>query len=197
MKTRDGETRRETGETRIRMRLGLDGPPSSSIRTGLPFLDHMLDAFATHGRFALEAEAQGDVQVDPHHLVEDCGICLGATLAEALKDGRPTARAGCFLFPMDRSLAQVALDLCGRPNLVWEVELEPQPLGGIDPRLFQDFFKGLADAARATIHVRLLARDNDHHAVEAVFKAFGRALREAVAPVEGSGPVSTKGKIDA
>ena len=158
--------------------------------------DRRLSAFACHGRFGLTAKGEGDTAVDPHHLIEDCGITLGAALAKALDGAGPVLRAGFFLFPMDGSLARVALDLCGRPNLVWDVPLGGFPLGGIDPNLFRDFFKGLVDGLRATVHVGVPYRDNDHHALEAVFKAFGRALREAVRPVEAMGVLSTKGTID-
>lgn len=197
MKPRIATLDRETKETRIRLELRLDGPAATRVSTGIPFLDHMMDALACHGRFGLEVEAQGDLHVDPHHLVEDCGIALGFAAAKALEGSGPVARAGCFSFPMDGSLAQVAIDLCGRPNLVWQVPLESERVGDVDPRLFRDFLKGFADGARATVHVFVPYRDNDHHALEAVFKALGRALREAVRPADGEGPLSTKGVLDA
>ena len=177
------------------MLVRLDGPPACSVRTGLPFLDHMLESFAVHGRFGLDAEAKGDLQVDPHHLVEDCGIVLGSALAQAVGEIKGVKRAGYFGFPMDCSLALVAVDLCGRPNLVWNVQLGTLPLGGVEPGLLRDFFKGLSDSLRATVHVNVPYRDNDHHAIEATFKAFGRALREAVTPTGDDSVPSTKGAV--
>ncbi|MHC4598875.1 MAG: imidazoleglycerol-phosphate dehydratase [Planctomycetota bacterium] len=196
MKTRTAEVIRKTDETRVRVALGLEAGEGRGIDTNLPFLDHLLSAFACHGRFGLEVEAEGDLAVDPHHLVEDCGITLGRAVAKVLGGSPAIRRAGFFLFPMDGSIAEVALDLCGRPNLVWKATLGDFPLGGIDPRLFRDFFKGWVDGARATLHVRVPYQDGDHHALEAVFKAFGRALREAVAPVDSPTPLSTKGILD-
>lgn len=197
MTVRRATFERRTRETEIAMRIDLDGTGSGEIETTLPFLDHMLSALSCHGRFDLAVSARGDVEVDPHHLVEDCGIALGTVFARALASTPALARAGCFDFPMDGSLARVAVDLCGRPNLVWNVETGTEPLGGVPPALFRDFFKGFADGLRATVHVNVPYRDNDHHALEAVFKAAGRALRRAVTPVEGAGPTSTKGSLDA
>jgi imidazoleglycerol-phosphate dehydratase len=196
MNQRIGEIERKTKETEIRIRVDLDDPSRVTAATSLPFLDHMLSAFACHGGFGLEFEARGDIEVDPHHLVEDCGITLGGALGRALEGSAFVKRAGFFIFPMDGSRAQTAIDLCGRPNLVWDVPLGEFPLGAMDPRLFRDFFKGLVDGLRATLHVRVPYGDGDHHVIEAVFKSFGRALREAVTPVDGSGPLSTKGVID-
>jgi imidazoleglycerol-phosphate dehydratase len=195
MSSRKGERERSTRETRIRVDVNLDEPGIRSIDSGLPFLNHMLDAWACHGKFGFSLSGCGDIEVDPHHLVEDCGICLGAALRDALGDFSGIARAGFFIFPMDSSLARVAIDLCGRPNLVWRAELGSTPIGGIDPRLFRDFFKGLVDHLMATIHVEIPYLDNDHHAVEAVFKAFGRALRQAVTPDGSDEAASTKGVI--
>ncbi|MHC5037538.1 MAG: imidazoleglycerol-phosphate dehydratase [Planctomycetota bacterium] len=196
MKSRTSEIFRKTGETRVRVAVRLDDAEDARIGTGLPFLDHMLSAFACHGRFGIDVEGEGDIQVDPHHLIEDVGRTLARAVRKALEDSPPFQRAGFFLFPMDGSLAQVAVDLCGRPNLVWNVSLGGFPLGDLDPALFRDFFKGVADGLAGTIHVNVPYRDGDHHALEAVFKAFGRALREAVTPVEGSCVLSTKGVID-
>ncbi|MHC4662038.1 MAG: imidazoleglycerol-phosphate dehydratase HisB [Planctomycetota bacterium] len=197
MKKRTVETARETSETKISLEIRLDGPSGTEIETGLPFLNHMLDAFATHGRFGFRISASGDIQVDPHHLIEDCGIVLGSAILKALGDFKGINRAGFFIFPMDGSLATVALDICGRPNLVWNVPLEGEIIGGVELKLFRDFFKAVSDGMRATVHVNVPYRDNDHHALEAAFKAFGRALREAVTEINGEGAVSTKGKIDA
>jgi imidazoleglycerol-phosphate dehydratase len=164
--------------------------------TSVPFLDHMLNTFACHGRFGLEVQAHGDLEVDPHHLVEDVGIVLGMALAQALGDFSGIQRAGCFSYPMDGTLANVALDLCGRPNLVWNIPLSDFPLGTLNPKLFREFFKGLTDHLRATVHVNVPTLDNDHHGIEATFKAFTRALRQAVTPLgEGSAVLSTKGSL--
>ncbi|TKJ32225.1 MAG: imidazoleglycerol-phosphate dehydratase [Planctomycetes bacterium B3_Pla] len=199
MKQRTAGVSRETKETKIELKVALDGPPECRVATTLPFLDHLLEAFGTHGRFGLEIEASGDTHVDPHHLIEDCGIVLGSALARALGDFSGIQRAGCFAFPMDESLAEVALDLCGRPNLVWKVELGKEPVGTFDPNLARDFMKGLADSLRATVHVTLRysgVERNDHHALEAIFKALGRALRQAVTRIGTEDILSTKGQID-
>jgi imidazoleglycerol-phosphate dehydratase len=197
MKLRTVEKTRETKETQISLEIRLDGPVGTEIDTELPFLSHMLDAFATHGRFGLKMSARGDVQVDPHHLIEDCGIVIGSAIAAALGDFKGINRAGSFTFPMDGSLATVALDLCGRPNLIWNVPLEGEIIGVVELKLFQELFKALSDGMRATMHVNVPYRDNDHHVLEAVFKAFGRALRQAVTPTGDDSTLSTKGTIDA
>ena len=191
---RCAEVKRETRETNVKVFVALDGSLDSSVNTGLPFLDHMLDAFACHGRLSLRMTATGDLEVDPHHLVEDCGAVLGRALAEA-QGQSPVRRAGYFLFPMDGSLASVAVDLCGRPNLVWNVTVGEGLLGGVAPGLFRDFFKALVDGLRATVHVNVPYQDGDHHALEAVFKAWGRAFASAAETTEV--PLSTKGTIDA
>lgn len=188
---------RNTKETQIQLSLNLDQATEPSIQTGLPFFDHMLTAFACHGRFGLNIQAKGDIEVDPHHLIEDVGIVLGEAIREALPGYKGVQRAGCFAFPMDGTLAVVALDLCGRSNLVWRVEFEPFLVGGLDPNLFREFYKGLVDGMRGTLHVHIPCRDNDHHLIEAIFKAFGRALREAVVPIDAQTVLSTKGVLDA
>ncbi|MHC4779037.1 MAG: imidazoleglycerol-phosphate dehydratase [Planctomycetota bacterium] len=197
MKSREGSVTRKTRETRVRVSVFLDESECLDIRSGVPFMDHMLEAFACHGRFGLAVEGQGDVEVDPHHLVEDTGITLGRALRASLKDSPVVQRAGFFIFPMDGSLAQVAVDLCGRSTLVWKADLSGLPVGGVDPRLFRDFYKGLADGLQAAIHVRVPYLDSEHHGLEAVFKAFGRALREAVIPAGSEKVLTTKGMIDA
>ncbi len=188
---------RNTKETQIQLSLNLDQATEPKIQTGLPFFDHMLTAFACHGRFGLNIQAKGDIEVDPHHLIEDVGIVLGEAIREALPGYKGVQRAGCFAFPMDGTLAVVALDLCGRSNLVWRVEFEPFLVGGLDPNLFREFYKGLVDGMRGALHVHIPCRDNDHHLIEAIFKAFGRALREAVVPIDAQTVLSTKGVLDA
>ncbi|HPQ80827.1 MAG TPA: imidazoleglycerol-phosphate dehydratase [bacterium] len=197
MKIRKSKVSRETRETRIEVAVRLDGPAHVKVGTGLPFFDHMLQAFACHGRFGLKLKATGDLHVDPHHLVEDCGIVIGQAMSKALGGYGGIARAGCFGFPMDESLASVAIDLCGRVNFVWKVRLGGDPIGGMDPRLMREFVKGIAQGLSATVHVAVLWKDNDHHACEAISKALGRALRMAVEPVGGRRAMSTKGRIDA
>lgn len=192
---READLTRETAETSISIKLRLDEPSAAEVESPLPFLNHMLSVLACHGWMRLELTASGDIDVDPHHLIEDCGIVLGKALRSALRDFSGIARCGFFIFPMDGSLAQAAVDLCGRPNLVWKADTGSVPIGGVDPRLWRDFFKGLADALTATIHVTLHYRDSDHHAIEAVFKAFARALHEAMRPLAAATVLSSKGKI--
>jgi imidazoleglycerol-phosphate dehydratase len=188
---------RNTKETQITLSLKLDTNEAPNIRTGLPFFDHMLTAFACHGQFGLDVDAVGDVQVDPHHLIEDVGIVLGEAIREALPGYKGIQRAGCFAFPMDGTLAVVALDLCGRPNLVWNVQFGNFAVGSLDPNLFREFYKGLVDGMRGTLHMHIPCQDNDHHLVEAIFKAFARSLRGAVIPVGSDIVLSTKGMLDA
>jgi imidazoleglycerol-phosphate dehydratase len=196
--SRIGTITRNTKETQIHLEFNADDAAEPSIDTGLPFFDHMLTAFACHGRFGLTVKATGDIHVDPHHLIEDTGIALGEAIRQALPGYKGILRAGCFAFPMDGTLAVAALDLCGRPNLVWRVEFGPFLVGNIDPNLFREFWKGLSDGMRGALHFHIPCQDNDHHVIEACFKAFGRSLREAVVPVDTAGGIlSTKGMIDA
>lgn len=194
---REAKVTRVTGETEIDLELCLDGG-EVNVATGVPFFDHMLTAFACHGRFGLTVKAEGDIEVDPHHLMEDTGLVLGQALRRCLGEGyKGIERAGHFAFAMDGTLTQVALDLCGRPTLVWKLKFGNFPIGNLDPNLFREFFKGLADESRMALHVHALAQDNDHHLIESAMKGLGRALRVAVRPLEGEGPLSTKGMIDA
>ncbi|MBX2861520.1 MAG: imidazoleglycerol-phosphate dehydratase [Vampirovibrio sp.] len=188
---------RDTKETQITLTLNLDEPFEPDIQTGLPFFDHMLTAFATHGRFGLRVKAVGDIEVDPHHLIEDTGIVLGQAIREALDGYKGIQRAGCFAFPMDGTLSVAALDLCGRPNLVWNMRFGNFTIGNLDPNLFREFYKGLADGMRGTLHFHVPCQDNDHHLVESTFKSFGRALREAVVPIGSQSALSTKGMLEA
>lgn len=194
---RKATVERTTKETQICLSLNLDNPSVIEIDTPLPFFSHMLNAFACHGRFGLVLKATGDIEVDPHHLVEDTGIVLGQAIKQALEGYKGIQRAGCFAFPMDATLAVVALDLCGRPNLVWQVNFGALPIGTMDPNLFREFYKGLVDGMAGTLHVHIPCQDNDHHVVEAIFKAFGRALRESAVSVGQTGALSTKGVIEA
>ncbi len=170
---------RATTETRIRIRLELDGRGRYDVRTGIRFLDHMLELVARHGGFDLRIEADGDLDVDAHHTVEDVGIALGEAVAAALGTKRGINRAGYFLMPMDETLAVAAIDLSGRPLAVIDLKLGVKRVGDLPAELVQDFFEGFAAAARANVHLKVLYGRSSHHQIEALFKAFARALRAA------------------
>ena len=182
MKQRKASIRRNTAETKIGLSLDLDGEGKSRVASGIGFLDHMLTLFARHALFDLELKAEGDTQVDAHHTVEDVGICLGKALAEALGDKKGIARYGFFLLPMDESLARVALDISGRPCLEWRADLAAEKCGDFDVHLGREFARALCANAGLNMHVDLLSGGDPHHALEAIFKGMGRALRQAVAP---------------
>jgi imidazoleglycerol-phosphate dehydratase len=171
--------RRTTKETDIRIRLNLDGRGNSRVSTGIRFLDHMLDLVARHGAMDLDITARGDLDVDQHHTVEDLGIALGQAVKQALGSKRGILRAGYFLMPMDETLAAVAIDFSGRPHCVCKWKFSARTVGGLQTELLEDFFSGFAQAAAANLHVRLLYGRSSHHQVEAIFKAFARALRFA------------------
>lgn len=171
---------RTTGETDIALTLDLDGTGASTIETGVGFLDHMLTLLAKHALIDVTVTAKGDTHVDFHHVTEDIGIVLGQALEEAIGDKRGIARYGACLLPMDEALAQVALDLSGRPMLVWDVAFNRAKVGEMDTELFREFFQAIASNARMTLHVKRLEGFNDHHVAEACFKGFGRALRQAI-----------------
>ncbi len=194
--SRTASIERKSKETQILVEINLDQSGINDIKTPLPFFTHMLDTFACHSKIGLNIKATGDTEVDPHHLMEDVGIVLGQCIFKALGGLTGIQRAGCFSFPMDGSLAVIALDICGRSNLVWNVQLTSQAVGTLDPKLFKEFFKGLVDGLRSTIHVNLLYGDNDHHVIEAIFKSFARSLREAIAPLHDPLILSTKGIFD-
>ncbi|MDI3506826.1 MAG: imidazoleglycerol-phosphate dehydratase [Methanomicrobiaceae archaeon] len=191
---RRAEVHRATRETDIRLSLGLDGTGTARIETGIPFFDHMLESFARHGRFDLGVKAEGDLAVDAHHTIEDTGIALGKALAAAVGDGKGITRFADAAVPMDEALARVALDLGGRGYLVFEGSFSPAGPGGIPGDLIEHFFYSLCTNAGLTAHISLTGR-SDHHVCEAAFKAFGRALRAAVAidPAMGGEVPSTKG----
>lgn len=187
---------RKTTETEIVVAANLDGMGVSKISTGIGFFDHMLELFAKHSLIDLEIKATGDLKVDEHHTVEDTGIVLGQALSEALGDKRGIGRYG-FLLPMDESLAEVALDLSGRSFLQWNASFAREKIGEMPTELFEEFFKALSDNLRATLHINLRYGKNDHHKIEAVFKAFARAMKDAVSRdsrCKGLLP-STKGKL--
>jgi imidazoleglycerol-phosphate dehydratase len=170
---------RRTTETQIQLRLALDGRGRYDVRTGIRFLDHMLDLVARHGGFDLTIAATGDLDVDAHHTVEDVGIALGEAVAAALGNKRGINRAGYFVMPMDETLAVAAIDLSGRPFAVVDLKLGVKKVGDLPVELVQDFFEGFAAAARANVHVKVLYGRSSHHQIEAIFKAFARALRAA------------------
>ena len=172
---------RQTRETQIRVRLGNEGKGRYDIQTGIRFLDHMLDLVARHGAFDLTLHAKGDLDVDQHHTVEDAGIALGEAVVKALGNKRGILRAGYFLMPMDETLAAAAVDLGGRPYCVCNAKIASRRVGDFQTELTEDFFQGFAQAARANVHLRVLYGRSSHHQVEAMFKAFARALRFAVA----------------
>jgi imidazoleglycerol-phosphate dehydratase len=172
---------RKTRETRITLRLALDGKGRYDVATGIRFLDHMLELFARHGGFDLTLQARGDLDVDQHHTVEDIGIALGEAISSALGNRRGINRAGYFLMPMDETLALAAVDLGGRIHTVVDLRLKVRKVGDLQAELVTDFFEGFAQGARANVHVKVLYGRSSHHHVEAVFKAFARALRVACA----------------
>jgi len=195
-KHRKAEIRRKTKETEVFLKLDLDGSRKHSIATGIPFFDHMLSLLAYHGSLDLFIKAKGDIGVDPHHTIEDVGICLGDGIRKALGEAKGIQRYGMALVPMDETLGSVALDLSMRPCLVFHMKLRRSKIGNFDPELVEEFFKALCNHARITLHINLLYGRNSHHMVEAVFKGFGRAMREAVALDERlAGVPSTKGVL--
>ena len=178
---RTAEVSRTTGETDIKLSLRLDGTGQGSRNTGVGFFDHMLDAVARHGRLDLDVEAKGDLETGAHHTVEDTGIVLGQAIDEALGDRAGIARYGDAIVPMDEARASAAIDISGRPYAAFEGEFPDQPVADLDAGLTQEFLRAVANQAKLTLHVRVETGGNDHHVVEAAFKAFARALREAVA----------------
>ena len=172
---------RRTTETQIALGIGLDGKGRYRVSTGIRFLDHMLELFARHGAFDLDVKATGDLDVDQHHTVEDLGIALGEGISKALGSRRGINRAGYFVMPMDETLAVVAIDLGGRPHTVVDLKGAAARVGDLQTELVHDFFEGFAIGARANIHVKVMYGRSSHHKVEAVFKAFARALRVACA----------------
>ena len=171
---------RKTTETDIRLRLALDGRGKSSVATGIRFFDHMLDLVARHGAFDLTIKAHGDLDVDQHHTVEDIGIAFGEAVLKTIGSKKGILRAGYFLMPMDETLAAAAIDLSGRPHCVVNAKIKADRVGDFTVELLEDFFQGFAQAARANVHLRCLYGRSSHHQVEALFKAFARALRFAV-----------------
>ncbi|HLH04453.1 MAG TPA: imidazoleglycerol-phosphate dehydratase HisB [Bryobacteraceae bacterium] len=176
---REAALERNTKETQIRGRLAIEGTGQYNISTGVRFLDHMVELFSKHGAFDLEIEARGDLDVDQHHTVEDVGIVLGDLFSKALGDRRGINRAGYFVQTMDETLAVVALDLGGRPALVYDQQVNVVHVGDLQTELLEDFFSGFANHAGANVHVKVLYGRSNHHKIEAIFKCFARAMRYA------------------
>lgn len=194
--SRTAVVERVTKETRIRLSLGIDGNGEAKVCTSVPFLDHMLDLFARHGLFDLQVEAQGDIDIDFHHTVEDVGIVLGEALKRALGGKEGIRRYGQATVPMDETLASAAVDLSGRPYLCYNVPLPKVKIGEFDVELVREFFQAFANTGALNLHVNLLYGENVHHMVEGCFKAFARALDEATRLDERiTGVLSTKGKL--
>jgi imidazoleglycerol-phosphate dehydratase len=177
---RSAEVRRDTAETRIRVRIDLDGTGRQQLATGVPFLDHMLDQIARHGLIDLDVHADGDLHIDGHHTVEDIGITLGQAMAQAVGNKQGIRRYGHAYVPLDEALSRVVVDFSGRPGLVWNVDFKRAMIGGFDVDLAHEFFQGFVNHAQMTVHVDNLRGDNAHHQCETIFKAFARALRMAL-----------------
>jgi imidazoleglycerol-phosphate dehydratase len=194
---RNAEITRNTSETKIELRLALDGKGTAEADTGVGFLDHMLALFAAHGRFDLSVNCTGDLHIDAHHTVEDIGIALGQAFDEALGERRGITRYGSFVLPMDEALVLVALDISGRAYLNYDLNLPYQTIGSMDAELVEEFFLGVTRTAGMTLHIKQLDGKNAHHIVEAAFKGFGRAMAQAVALDErlGNEIPSTKGVL--
>lgn len=197
MQSRVAEVRRDTLETRIRVRVDLDGSGRSQLATGIGFFDHMLDQVARHGLFDLEVEAQGDLHIDGHHTVEDAGITLGQAFSRALGDKKGLRRYGHAYVPLDEALSRVVVDLSGRPGLDFNVPFTAGMIGTFDTQLAHEFFQGFVNHALVSLHIDALKGGNAHHQAETVFKAFGRALRMAVErdPRSAGQLPSTKGAL--
>jgi imidazoleglycerol-phosphate dehydratase len=191
---RQAELKRETKETTIDLALDVDGSGTCQVATGIPFFDHMLEQLGKHAGFDLRIDARGDLEVDLHHTVEDVGITLGQALRVALGEKRGVRRFANALVPLDEALVQVALDLSGRPFLVYDVDPVAEWIGTFDPQLAEEFWKGFVDGARVTLHIRSVSGKNGHHVIEASFKGVARSLRDAVR-VEGDAVPSTKGTL--
>ena len=193
---RHAEIIRQTAETDIALRLELDGTGQSEIDSGVGFLDHMLTLLARHGRFDLKLTCRGDTSVDDHHSVEDIGICLGRAFAQALGEKRGISRYGFCALPMDEALVMCALDLCGRPYLVCDLTLDREKVGDLETEMVREFFYAVSYGAAMNLHIRQMSGANNHHIIEAAFKAFARALDAACAmDPRVSGVLSTKGSL--
>lgn len=193
---RTAEITRNTAETNISLKVNMDGTGKTEVSTGVGFLNHMLTLFAAHGKFDLEVRCVGDTDVDDHHSVEDVGICLGQAFRQALGDKRGITRYGSFLLPMDEALILAAVDISGRSSLNDALEIPTEKIGSFDTELVEEFFLGFTRSCPMSLHLRKLAGTNSHHIVEGAFKAFGRAMKAAVA-LDGTDKIpSTKGVLE-
>ncbi|MGO9309678.1 MAG: imidazoleglycerol-phosphate dehydratase HisB [Spirochaetia bacterium] len=193
MASRKVKTERKTRETEISLTLDPDVAAEPAVRTGIPFFDHMLISMSFHGRFSLSVEGRGDLDVDPHHLVEDVGLVLGQAFFTVLEASGSVARFGHAVVAMDEALSEVTIDVCGRPTLSLHAAFPQPAVGTFDLSLLREFFAGLASQARISLHVDLRRGENSHHMAESAFKALGRALKQAYAP--GGQEMSSKGRI--
>lgn len=191
---RKSEVTRKTNETQIEIELNLDESGEIHVDTGIGFLNHMLHLFAFHGGFNLKVQCAGDLNVDSHHTAEDVGIALGEAFKEALGDKKGIERYGFMLLPMDEALARVAVDFSGRPCLVYNIDFNRSIIGTMATEDFKEFFKGFVNSSMCTLHINLLYGENDHHKIEAIFKGFGRALKNAV-KITSDNLQSTKGAL--
>ncbi len=192
---RKSKVERKTKETTITVKLALDGNGTYNVSTGIPFFDHMLELFSKHGFFNLEVKAKGDIDVDHHHTIEDVGIAMGKGLKEALANFEGIKRYGYVVIPMDEALCMLAIDIGGRPNFVLKGRLHGK-IGTLDVEVIKEFFKGFVNEAKCSLHINIMYGENLHHRVEAIFKAFGKALREAVTKDKQiKGALSTKGML--
>jgi imidazoleglycerol-phosphate dehydratase len=192
--SRTSQIHRTTGETDVGLSLDLDGSGAGTRETGVAFFDHLLDALARHGGLDLDVQVQGDLETGPHHTVEDTGIVLGQAIDEALGDRAGVRRFGHAVLPMDEARAACAIDLSGRPYISFEADFPAERVGDFDTDLAEEFFRAVANSAKLTLHLSVDAGTNAHHMVEVAFKAFARALRQAV-EIEGGGVPSTKGLL--
>ncbi len=193
---RTASIERTTKETSIKLSLNLDGTGKSELSSGIPFLDHMLEQISRHGLIDLAISAKGDLEIDAHHTVEDIGICLGEALREAVGNKAGLVRYGHAYVPLDEALSRVVLDLSGRPGLEYHIDFPKETVGGFDIDLFKEFFQAVSNHGRVTLHIDALRGKNNHHIIETVFKAFGRALRMAVeSDPRVTGIPSTKGAL--
>lgn len=194
--TRSSKIERNTNETKISLSMNLDGEGKSSIDTGVGFFDHMLNLFAFHGKLDLEVKAKGDLYVCDHHTIEDIGIAMGQAFKEAIGDKNGINRYGTFYIPMDETLALASLDISNRPYLVFDCDFNREKVGQMATEMVIEFFRAFAFNAGITLHLKVLYGENDHHKIEALFKAFGRALKEAKTVKNENGMPSTKGTLN-
>ena len=196
MEKRMAKIERTTKETEITANLVIDGAGNSDIKTGIGFFNHMLEGFSKHGFFNLEMECKGDLEVDTHHTIEDCGIVLGQAIKKALSDKKSIKRFGNFILPMDESLVLCAIDLSGRPYFVFDGEFTVEKIGDLETEMIREFFYAVSYSAGMNLHIKVLTPGNNHHMAEAMFKAFGKALDEATSiDPRISGILSTKGSL--